>query len=198
MNMIVNSYSTSLSNAGISLDNTEDTQVPSHHPRHSKLHSKQKSRLSDLDTIDAEALIKIPKLAVNNAVNHIKQPASTFGHQDVNTKRVFSDLGGSVFSVLFNSAAAKPINHPPECNQHFMSLIEEIEKYMSTIVAMPSNENELHEDMRKHKKFIQESMDELDFLEKYFGILKLSRSAIINFKKLRPVILEVDASGERF
>jgi hypothetical protein len=102
----------------------------------------------------------------------------------------------SVFSILFKGSAPKPINHPPEYNQHFMSLIEEIEKYMSLIVAMPNNENELHEDMRKHKKFIQDSMDELDYLEKYFGILKLPRSAIINFKKFRPVNIGVDKSGD--
>ena len=201
MYMIVSSYSTNLSHADISMDNANDDsqiQIPSHQSRHSKLIPKHKGRLVHVDTLDADALIKIPKLAVNEAVTHIKQPTPDFGHKNVNTPRVFSDLGGSIFSVLFKSASAKPLNHPPEHNQHFMSLIEEIEKYMLQIVAMPTNENALNEDMRKHKKFIQDSMDELDFLEQYFGLLNLPKSAIINFKNLRPVILQLDASGERF
>ena len=88
--------------------------------------------------------------------------------------------------------------YPTAPEPKFLSFIEEFERYVATIVAMPNNENELYEDMRKHKKYLQESIDDTEKLQKYFGIYRLSESAIINFKKLRPIILEVDASGDRF
>jgi len=168
-----------------------------HH--NSSYHTKQKDKLKDLKEVSAESIAQIPKLAVDAAMTHLKDQSFNFGHQTVSSKRELSNLGESIFSVLFSGTKApRQINQPPETDSKFMTMIEEIERYMYQIVAMPNNENELHEDMRKHKKFIQESADDLEFLEKYFGILKLSPSAIINFKKLRPVVLPMDASGEGY
>lgn len=196
--MVINTYPRSTSTLSHALLYQKQDQLEhknaEHHTRVSLLKSKDK--LKQINAIDAELLIDFPKLAIDAAVAHIKSPPNTWGHTTVNSKRVLSDLGASVFSMLFKVPDMK--QQAPEQQKHFLSLIEEIERYIFEVSAMPNNENELHEDMRKHKKFIQESIDDIEFLEKYFGIIKLSPSAIINFKKLRPVILEMDASGERF
>lgn len=199
MNMISSSFTNYTPPSDVSLDNTQDAETPSgHFSKTSKRSVKDKDRLIDVAAVLPDALIKIPRLAVDAAVGHIKDPISDFGHKTVSSKRALSDLGDSIFSVLFQTPKNTSLKQPPEQDRHFMSLIEEIEKYMYEVIAIPNNENEMHEDMRKHKKFIQESMDELEFLEKYFGVVKLSESAIINFKKFRPVDLALDASAERY
>lgn len=190
-----NASTLSTTSAQIKRENLQAKNA-SHHTRASIL--KSKDRLKQVTEVEAQSLLDFPKLAIDAAVAHIKSPPSDWGHITVNSKRVLSDLGSSVFSMLFQVPDMKASQTAPDQQQYFLTLIEEIERYLYEIVAMPNNENELHEDMRKHKKFIQESIDDIEFLEKYFGITKLSQSAIINFKKLRPVILEVDASGERF
>lgn len=160
---------------------------------------KDKDRLRGINSVDQDAISALGKLFIDpNAASHIKVPIADHGHKEVNSKRVLTNLGASVFSMMFKTPNLNNLKQAPVLQQNFLNLIEQIEKHMYQIVAMPSNENELHEDMRKHKKFLQEAMDELEHLEKYFGILRLSQSAIINFKKLRPVILEMDASGERY
>ena len=165
-------------------------------PHHQR--TKKGDHLTKIKSVSKEDSIKIPKLELNSAVSHIKSPVADWGHKATNSKRVLTDLGESVFSLLFKAKDVKSINAPPEHDNNFMSLIEEIERYMYEIIAMPNYENEMQEDMRKHKKFIQESLDDLEFLERHFGIVRMPGSAMINIKKLRPVVLDIDASGDRF
>jgi len=150
------------------------------------------SKLKDIEDLNVERMLEIQKLELNPLLTNIGTPKPLDNHKTVNSMRVFSNLGANIFSVFFEPPRKDSLIYSPPEGSKFLSLIEEIERYMYEIVAMPNNENELHEDMRKHKKYIQESLDEIEHLERYFGILKVNSASLFSFKNIKPVTLQLD------